>query len=134
MDNRQIYEDYLMHHGIRGQKWGVRRFQNKDGSTTAAGRKRYSTDNANRSSSNSGNNSGSKKSGMSKGKKIAIGVGAVGAAAGIAFAARYAAKSYSTTRQRSSDDIRRISGEIDKHKADLVRMQDELRRIRSQMS
>lgn len=34
----------LKHHGIKGQKWGVRRFQNSDGSLTAAGRKRYSTD------------------------------------------------------------------------------------------
>lgn len=34
----------LQHHGIKGQKWGVRRFQNSDGSLTAAGRKRYSTD------------------------------------------------------------------------------------------
>lgn len=31
---------YLEHHGIRGQRWGVRRFQNKDGSLTNAGRKR----------------------------------------------------------------------------------------------
>ena len=33
--------DYLMHHGIRGQKWGVRRFENADGSLTAAGKARY---------------------------------------------------------------------------------------------
>lgn len=32
----------LYHHGIKGQKWGRRRFQNSDGSLTAAGRKRYS--------------------------------------------------------------------------------------------
>lgn len=32
--------DYLMHHGIKGQKWGVRRFQNPDGTRTAAGKKR----------------------------------------------------------------------------------------------
>ena len=32
----------LYHHGIKGQKWGVRRFQNTDGSLTAAGKKRYS--------------------------------------------------------------------------------------------
>lgn len=30
----------LYHHGILGQKWGVRRFQNKDGSLTPAGKKR----------------------------------------------------------------------------------------------
>lgn len=32
----------LYHHGILGQKWGVRRFQNPDGTRTAAGEKRYS--------------------------------------------------------------------------------------------
>ena len=33
---------YIAHHGILGQKWGIRRFQNKDGSRTAEGKKRYS--------------------------------------------------------------------------------------------
>jgi hypothetical protein len=33
----------IRHHGIKGQKWGVRRFQNKDGSLTPAGKKRYDT-------------------------------------------------------------------------------------------
>lgn len=31
----------LYHHGIIGQKWGIRRFQNKDGTLTDAGRERY---------------------------------------------------------------------------------------------
>lgn len=34
-------EQYLEHHGILGQRWGVRRFQNPDGSLTKAGQKRY---------------------------------------------------------------------------------------------
>ena len=34
----------LYHHGIKGQKWGIRRFQNLDGTRTAAGKKRYSDD------------------------------------------------------------------------------------------
>lgn len=35
------YSDYLAHHGILGQKWGVRRFQNEDGTLTEAGKRRY---------------------------------------------------------------------------------------------
>lgn len=42
-DNWQVDdEDSLAHHGIKGMKWGVRRYQNKDGSLTAKGKKRYS--------------------------------------------------------------------------------------------
>lgn len=39
--NDAEYSDYLEHHGIQGQKWGIRRFQNPDGTLTEAGQKRY---------------------------------------------------------------------------------------------
>lgn len=34
-------KDYLAHHGIKGMKWGVRRYQNEDGSLTKEGQERY---------------------------------------------------------------------------------------------
>ena len=45
MSNYIIVNGELHHHGIKGMKWGVRRFQTKDGSLTPAGRKRYNDGN-----------------------------------------------------------------------------------------
>ncbi len=43
-------DEYLAHHGILGMKWGIRRYQNKDGTLTPEGRKRYgNTDSSNES-------------------------------------------------------------------------------------
>lgn len=35
-------DNELLHYGIKGMRWGVRRYQNPDGSLTPAGKKKYS--------------------------------------------------------------------------------------------
>ncbi len=59
--NKPPLNEYLVHHGIKGQKWGVRRYQRKDGSLTPAGRKRYNAD-------ISGSEKGSRKTEAKKSK------------------------------------------------------------------
>lgn len=44
MYNNYYAEEYLIHFGTKGMKWGVRRYQNKDGSLTDAGKKRLSNE------------------------------------------------------------------------------------------
>lgn len=65
---------YLVHHGIKGQRWGVRRFQNEDGTLTPAGIERYGTVENMQKVRN-------------RNKNIAIGVGATAAVAGISYLA-----------------------------------------------
>ena len=52
---RVKYSDELCHSGIKGQKWGVRRYQNEDGSLTPEGRKRYGVGERVRSALSKGN-------------------------------------------------------------------------------
>lgn len=53
MDNNS-----LTHWGVRGMRWGVRRYQNKDGSLTVAGQKRYERDQRENSGKKKGNKIG----------------------------------------------------------------------------
>lgn len=62
-----MQSEELAHHGIHGMKWGVRRFQNKDGSLTAAGKKRYGIGGGEADSSGKG---GKPPAGKSGGKKV----------------------------------------------------------------
>lgn len=81
------YSDELYHHGIKGMRWGVRRYQNKDGSLTPAGKKRY--------------DDSDDKQKISTKKKVAIASGVVAGTAAIAAGAYFINK----YRKMHVDDI-----------------------------
>ena len=94
--NMLVSSDELCHHGIKGQRWGVRRFQKKDGSLTPAGKERYADD------SDSSEKQDTKNTIFTK-RNIAIGATAVVAALAVIGHMRY---------KKNSNAVRRKPMEI----------------------
>ena len=80
------YTNYLAHHGVKGMKWGVRRYQNADGSLTGKGRSHYGI-------------KSKRKDKIKKGLKIAGAGAAVAGAAGAAAVGATVGSSYSKTKK-----------------------------------
>ena len=79
-----IYPDELYHYGVKGQKWGQRRYQNPDGTLTEAGKAHYGrryTGSGGRSRRAGGYDSGEEKKSVNWKKVAAVGAGVAGAAA-----------------------------------------------------
>ena len=104
-------DEYLVHHGIKGMKWGVRRFRNKDGSLTSAGKKRYDGDSV----------SDEKKSKWKKGRKVAAIVGGAVTAAGAAAGGAVAIKKATSSKKANArvDTITSSDGSSKKNKKDI---------------
>lgn len=87
-------QNYIKHHGIKGQRWGIRRYQNDDGSLTKAGEQRYNkeTENDKHSSDSSEHKVNEGKKYLTRKEKIITAVGLTALvgfyAAGIAFMAK----------------------------------------------
>ena len=86
---KQYYGNELYHHGIKGQKWGVRRYQNEDGTLTEEGKERYSI---------------SKKD-VKRSLKIGAGVATAGAAYNVAKAAKTFKEGVESYVARAAEDL-----------------------------
>ena len=78
---------YLAHHGIRGQRWGIRRFQNTDGTLTDQGRRHYGYGSERHRKGLATENTKQRlKEGATTGALAGIGRGVIGAASLISYA------------------------------------------------
>ena len=66
------YPDYICHYGIKGQKWGIRRFQKEDGTLTSRGKARANKNSGRDSRKSNKKSNSSMKSKIDAGKKAAV--------------------------------------------------------------
>lgn len=121
--------DSLEHHGIKGQKWGIRRFQNPDGSLTAAGKQRYGTvENFKRSREGKSQRKEKVKKALKTGAKVAAGAAAAYAVYRLASRPSSMARTLNSIRKMSDEELLERLGRLEREKKvfDITREQQSL--------
>lgn len=98
---RYNYGPELYHYGVKGMRWGVRRFQRKDGSLTSAGKKRYGDDDSKAERS-------SEKKGLTSNQKKAIAIGAAVVAAALVTYGAYKLGAFEKFKKTGMDAVKGV--------------------------